>query len=426
MSERRLKLGHRKEYKRKSKHTRNPSYYPRHLTKVTLADFDADFNLRVSKEVAAQRGYGRKVLDKSCHIAWDHGYGYVKESRIVKFIAKYVGKPYKELAKAWNEWIKPIKNTDKTEYLDDYFTDYRWRQAFFRVDDNGLVQSVEQTPKGRRYNISTKQWKENRNHALPKFGKIAKPHKAADYYDYCYGFANSNPDSNGTDSNFYRPRLLGHYWCMVNGTPVELPVYHVRDARDYIRWWLDGKQGRIPGTREVVKVDTYQQLFRPGTHAYEQAVKFDNNWVYLPIPCSKGGYIGETSKHFMHLETEQIPNPRYAEIQSSLDALTKSVEDIEAGITVTFSDGESYKMFGKKQSAEPAKVTSTSLAEESAKIIDVFEKAVTNLKEVASRAQAEKEVREQEIIELQTEAANLEAVSNKATAMAEKIGGLLS
>ena len=93
-------------------------------------------------------------------------------------------------------------------------------------------------------------------------------------------------------------------------------------------------------------------------------------------------------------------------------------------------------MFGKKQSAEPAKVTSASLAEESAKIIDVFEKAVTNLKEVASRAQAEKEVasraqaekevREQEIIELQTEAANLEAVSNKATAMAEKIGGLLS
>lgn len=72
-------------------------------------------------------------------------------------------------------------------------------------------------------------------------------------------------------------------------------------------------------------------------------------------------------------------------------------------------------MFGKKQSAKPAKVTSTSLAEESAKIIDV-----------ASKAQAEKEVREQEIIELQTEAANLEAVSNKATAMAEKIGGLLS
>lgn len=32
-------------------------------------------------------------------------------------------------------------------------------------------------------------------------------------------------------------------FCKVKGTPVELPVYHVRDARDYIRWWLDGKQG---------------------------------------------------------------------------------------------------------------------------------------------------------------------------------------
>lgn len=98
--------------------------------------------------------------------------------------------------------------------------------------------------------------------------------------------------------------LIGNNHGKINGTPVELPVYHVRDARDYIRWWLDDKQGRLPGTREVVKVDTYQQLFRPGTHAYEQAVKFDNNWVYLPIPCSKGGYIGETSKHFMHLVTE--------------------------------------------------------------------------------------------------------------------------
>lgn len=43
----------------------------------------------------------------------------------------------------------------------------------------------------------------------------------------------------------------------------------------------------------------------------------------------------------MHLETEQIPNPRYAEIQSSLDALTKSVE---AGITVTFSNGTPVPM----------------------------------------------------------------------------------
>ena len=342
MSERRLKLGnHGRDYKRKSKHTRNPSYYPRHLTKVTLADFDADFNLAVPKEVAARRGYGRKVVSKNCRTTWCHHYGYVKHTRMEKFVSKYVGKPYEELSKAWSEWIKPIKNTDfgQSERLEDFFTDYRWSRATFRIDDDGLVQPVEQTPKGRQYNISTKQWRENRNHPIPKFGRIAKPHDTIHEYDYCYGYASSDPDSNGTDPDFYKPRLLGDYWCMIKDTPVKLPVYHVRNARDYIRWVRDGKKGKVVGTREVVKVDKYQQLFRPGTYNYEQAVKFDNNWVYLPIPCSKGGWIGETSKHFIHLEEEEIPNPRYAEIQSSLDALTKSVEDLEAGQVVTFSDG---------------------------------------------------------------------------------------
>ena len=342
MSERRLKLGnHGRDYKRKSKHTRNPSYYPRHLTKVKLTDFDADFNLPVPKEVAAQRGYGKTVMSKNCRTTWYSRYGYIKHTRMERFISKYVGKSYKELSKAWDAWMKPIKNTDwgQSERLEDFFTDYRWSAASFKVDDNGLVQIIKKEPRGRQYNISTKQWKENRDHAIPKFGKIAKPHKTANYHDYWYGYADSNPDSNGTDPDFYKPRLLGDYWCMINNIPVKLPVYHVRYARDYIRWWLNGRQGRVHWTSNVIKTDKYQELFRVGTYDHEQAVKFDNNWVYLPIPCSKGGYIGETSKHFMHLEEEEIPNPKYAEIQSSLDALTKSVEDIEAGITVTFSDG---------------------------------------------------------------------------------------
>ena len=66
MSERQLKLGHRKEYKRKSKHTRNPSYYPRHLTKVRVNDLDADYNIPVIKEVAATRGHAKKVISKNC------------------------------------------------------------------------------------------------------------------------------------------------------------------------------------------------------------------------------------------------------------------------------------------------------------------------------------------------------------------------
>lgn len=80
-------------------------------------------------------------------------------------------------------------------------------------------------------------------------------------------------------------------------------------------------------------------------------------------------------------------------------------------------------MFEKNRSD---KVSSSSLIEESNKIVNIFNSAVEQLLGVAKKANEEKAAKEQEITELQTEAANLEAVSNKATAMAEKIGGLLS
>lgn len=66
------------------------------------------------------------------------------------------------------------------------------------------------------------------------------------------------------------------------------------------------------------------------------------------------------------------------------------------------------------------KITSSSLAEESSKIIDAFQSTVNKLRDVAKRA-----AKEQEIISLQTETANLSEVSNKATSMADKIGSLL-
>lgn len=66
------------------------------------------------------------------------------------------------------------------------------------------------------------------------------------------------------------------------------------------------------------------------------------------------------------------------------------------------------------------KITSSSLAEESSKIIDAFQSTVNKLRDVAKRA-----AKEQEIILLQTETANLSEVSNKATSMVDKIGSLL-
>lgn len=70
------------------------------------------------------------------------------------------------------------------------------------------------------------------------------------------------------------------------------------------------------------------------------------------------------------------------------------------------------------------KITSSSLAEEPSKIIDAFQSTVNKLRDVAKRADDEKAAKEQEIILLQTETANLSEVSNNATSMADKIGSL--
>lgn len=83
-------------------------------------------------------------------------------------------------------------------------------------------------------------------------------------------------------------------------------------------------------------------------------------------------------------------------------------------------------MFGKKKTKEVPEVTSQLLENESNQIVEVFNQTCNKLLSVASKAVEEKARKEQQIIELQTEAANLDAVSSKATAMAEKIGGLIN
>ena len=71
------------------------------------------------------------------------------------------------------------------------------------------------------------------------------------------------------------------------------------------------------------------------------------------------------------------------------------------------------------------KITSSSLAEESSKIIDAFQSTVNKLRDVAKRADDEKAAKEQEIISLQTETATLSAVANKATSIDENIVSFL-
>lgn len=335
MSERRLKLGNRREYKRRSKHTRNPSYYPRHLTKVRLSDLDADYNLPVPKEVAATKGYGRKVVSKNARVAYEHHWGYIKYRRIEKFISKYIGKPYDELCKAYDAWMKPVRDAGNYDYpLSNFFTKDRWRQTTkeFYVDDEGLVQA-EVVASRNRLMIAKKLWKENASHKIPDFGSISSPVRAnrnSYYYD------DSSRTSNGTDPDYYKPRLLGRYWCCVNGKAVRLPVYHVHYAKDYIDYIVGGRPKTHWGT--VTKSDTFAGLYRQGTYMYEQAKKLEAAWMYVPIPCSRYGNHWETMEHFRHRHIEEQENPDIVKLDANIAKWQANVEFVREGGTIMYTN----------------------------------------------------------------------------------------
>lgn len=335
MSERKLKLGNRREYKRRSKHTRNPSYYPRHLTKVHLNDLDADYNLPVSKEVAATKGYGRKVISKNARVAYEHHWGYIKYKRIEKFISKYIGKPYDELCKAYDAWMKPVRDAGNYDYpLNNYFTEDRWRRTTktFYVDDEGIVQAELVTNKNRPI-IAKKLWKENASHKIPDFGSISNPVRAnrnSYYYD------DSRRISNNTDPDYYKPRLLGKYWCCINDKAVKLPVYHVHYAKEYIDYIVNGRAKTKWGT--TIKSDTFAGLYRQGTYMYEQARKLEAAWMYVPIPCSRYGNHWEIMEHFRHHHIEEQENPDIVKLDTNIAKWQANVKFVSEGGTIMYTN----------------------------------------------------------------------------------------
>lgn len=324
MSERQLKLGHRKEYKRKSKHTRNPSYYPRHLTKVRINDLDADYNIPVIKEVAATRGHAKKVISKNCATDRAWHYGYVKTTKIEKFINKYVGRPYSELHKAYNAWMAPVKNTGyEWDRLETFFKDSNWRNRSFdfSVDDGGIVHS---TPKTRRYGskMPKKYWKENAAHKIPDFGSVSVPRK-------CHRWGSSGcSTSNGTDPDYYKPRPLGTYYGLVGDRVIKVPVYHVYEGKDYFDWCTRKPTGN------------YRDKFREGTSAWHIAKKLEDNWVYVVIPSTKYAQSYQMMEHFVHHHIEEIPNPEIEKLQNGVNQWQHIVNAIYEGKVVTYQNSD--------------------------------------------------------------------------------------
>lgn len=340
MSDKKLKFSSYKEYKRKSKHTRNPSYYPRHLTKVRLSDLDGEYNLPTYKEAAAVRGHGKKVVSKSGGLMYTNHYGYIKSARIERFISKFIGKPYNDLCKAYDSWLAPIKEKLAwNQYpLSDYFKESRWRRRdrLFYIDEEGLVRA-KLLPSHKPAVINKKLWKENMTRKIPDFGSVSMPVKITSN-----SYSDTSRTSNGTDPNYYKPRPLGKYWCLVNGKPVRLPVYHVHNAMAYIDWVSNGKAQYHWG--KVTKTDTFCQLYRQGTYSYNEAKKLEDEWVFVTIPCSRYGNLHETLQHFRHNYVEEVENTAIGGIDIQIATWQGIIDTIASGKPVYYNSGMEVSM----------------------------------------------------------------------------------
>lgn len=213
--------------------------YPRH----TLQYYDGE-----------HLGMGKRIWSKSVmHSVWRVGKPDIRDKYIIGLCNKYVGKPYSELKRAYDERMKPFKkyyicgNT-----LDDFVhnepVENAWRASFY-VDDNGIVRKCKVKPH-HRHTLSKRQWDFNKKVKVPSFGQVRQNRKYA-ANKYLYGLRYRETTYNEIPREFEKPLLLGEFWVNYDNKIFKIPVYTCcaeifRDYKNYNGWGNTKKHIYIP------------------------------------------------------------------------------------------------------------------------------------------------------------------------------------
>lgn len=225
----------------------------------------------------------RKDMEKysECY----YNYGYLRSNWIIGLINKYVGKPYNDLIKEFYKKIKRLRDNHKDVGLKDL--DWNFEDSYY-VDDDGLIHCNSEIKFNR---FTNRQLRYNKAQKIPQFGAVAKPRellRSWELRNYDYPVL--------LDTN---PKLIGNYYCDINGIVLLLPVYHVPEAEDrgYPRWGLSP---------------------RPGTYEYKKKKSLEENWIAPTILFNRR----ETRTNlyrFIHIELQgKMPNPALASLRASI------------------------------------------------------------------------------------------------------------
>ena len=292
--------------------TKSPSYFPRHIVNT----FEGE-----------HLGMNVHPANKQWRRSWK-GYGaYIPSARIEDVIIKYIGKPYADMCSELSRKLKECK-TDVVKDINKelgYFFDvgeqWRWNNPTYGIDEQGNVFKLKKL-KNEGLHLSPSQIKWNKSQKVPDWGAICKPRILKESSYWCekgsYRYDIGTPAPNQNIGEFYQPKLIGEYWCIVHKNIVKLPVYHVPKGQHYLNWFHEETKVRWDSeTRSYVKISPepkYSDKFVAGQGKAE-AMYFENTWTVPFIYFRKGVTAREKLRHTHPVKGD---NPRYKELLSSI------------------------------------------------------------------------------------------------------------
>ena len=238
----------------------------------------------------------KRIWSKSqLHSVWREGRPAILSKYIIGLCNKYVGKPYQELKKAYDDRIRPFKKYYiRWSTLDDFVhkepEKNPWRESFY-IDDEGIVRKVKQKSRHRR-TLTKKQWKFNQSVSIPDFGKVRNEVWQA-ATKTTFGHYLDTRDWH-IPRRFEKPLLLGTFWVNYENRIFQIPIYTCcsgvfREYKNYRGWkWIDHKNVYVPfHERTDVSLTSKDKLL---------SLKISKEW----IPINVYGLVNGQS-HMMYL-----------------------------------------------------------------------------------------------------------------------------
>lgn len=297
-----------------SRKTKSPSYFPRHL----VNKFEGE-HLSIHVHPAS----------KQWRRDWKGKDAYISSARVEDIIIKFIGLPYADMCKELYHKLKECK-TNVVKDVDkelSYFFGPRYRiKPEYGIDSNGNIFKLKPL-KNQGLHLSPSQIKWNKSQKIPNWGAICRP-RILVKLDSCssYRYNVGSPAVGSNLGEFYNPKLIGEYWCIVHKNIVKLSVYHVPQGQAYLDWATELPSRKWDrNSKTYVKFERlpkYSDGFKLGQGKHEAEI-FESQWAVPYI------YMGKDAPGMFHFHKVEGANPEYASILDSIERVERRLRDTQ-------------------------------------------------------------------------------------------------